>query len=115
MRRLPGLDLLRATAVVWVVLFHSFLVGGLGADFDWFLRFGWAGVDIFFVLSGFLIGTQVMRPLQRGERVSMALSTCAGRGASCRRSPWCWRCTRRFLGCARRRVCSLGGSSPVLR
>jgi peptidoglycan/LPS O-acetylase OafA/YrhL len=65
--RLPGLDLLRAIAIVWVMCFHSFLVGGLGPDFAWLSRYGWAGVDIFFVLSGFLIGTQVLRPLQRGE------------------------------------------------
>ena len=67
MNRLPGLDLLRSLAIVWVMLFHSFIVGGLGTDWDWLSRFGWAGVDIFFVLSGFLIGTQVLRPLQRGE------------------------------------------------
>ena len=67
MNRLPGLDLLRAIAIVWVMLFHSFIVGGLGSDFAWLSRYGWAGVDIFFVLSGFLIGTQVLRPLQRGE------------------------------------------------
>jgi peptidoglycan/LPS O-acetylase OafA/YrhL len=71
MNRLPGLDLLRATAILWVMLFHSFLVGGLGPDFQWVSRFGWAGVDVFFVLSGFLIGTQVLRPLQRGERLSI--------------------------------------------
>lgn len=65
--RLPGLDLLRAVAIVWVMLFHSFLVGGLGPDFSWLSRYGWAGVDIFFVLSGFLIGTQVFAPLQRSE------------------------------------------------
>ena len=70
MRRLAGLDLLRAIAIVWVMLFHSFIVGGLGPDFAWLSRFGWAGVDIFFVLSGFLIGTQVLRPLQRGEPFS---------------------------------------------
>jgi len=70
MDRLPGLDLLRAIAIVWVMLFHSFIVGGLGPDFAWLSRFGWAGVDIFFVLSGFLIGTQLLRPLQRGERLS---------------------------------------------
>jgi len=64
---MPGLDLLRAIAVVWVMLFHSFLVGGLGNDFEWLSRFGWMGVDIFFVLSGFLIGSQVLAPLQRGE------------------------------------------------
>jgi len=70
--RQPGLDLLRAIAIVWVMLFHSFLVGGLGPQFGWLSRFGWAGVDIFFVLSGFLIGSQLLRPLQRGERVSLA-------------------------------------------
>jgi peptidoglycan/LPS O-acetylase OafA/YrhL len=70
MHRLPGLDLLRAIAIVWVMLFHSFIVGGLGPDFAWLSRYGWMGVDIFFVLSGFLIGTQVLRPLQRGEPLS---------------------------------------------
>ncbi|HEY8682640.1 MAG TPA: acyltransferase [Rhodanobacter sp.] len=70
MNRLPGLDLLRAIAIVWVMLFHSFVVGGLGPDFGWLSRYGWMGVDIFFVLSGFLIGTQVLRPLQRGEPLS---------------------------------------------
>lgn len=70
--RLPGLDLFRAIAVIWVMLFHSFIVGGLGPDFEWLSRFGWAGVDMFFVLSGFLIGTQVLRPLQRGERLSIS-------------------------------------------
>ena len=71
MTRLPGLDLLRAIAIVWVMLFHSWIVGGLGPSFEWLARFGWIGVDIFFVLSGFLIGTQVLRPLQRGEGLSL--------------------------------------------
>ncbi len=70
MNRLPGLDLLRAIAIVWVMLFHSFLVGGLGPDFAWLSRFGWAGVDVFFVLSGFLIGTQVLRQLRQGASPS---------------------------------------------
>lgn len=69
-RRLPGLDLLRATAVLWTMLFHSFLVGGLGEDWQWAQRYGWMGVDLFFVLSGFLIGAQVLAPLVRGERFS---------------------------------------------
>lgn len=41
----PGVDLLRALAVGMVILFHYR-----------FLQFGWIGVDLFFVISGFLIG-----------------------------------------------------------
>lgn len=67
MTRLPGLDLLRAVAIIAVMLFHSFVVGGLGDGFEWLSMYGWAGVDIFFVLSGFLIGTQVLTPLQAGR------------------------------------------------
>ncbi len=66
--RMPGLDLLRAIAVVWTMLFHSFLVGGLGEDWSWLSRYGWMGVDLFFVLSGFLIGSQVLKPLANGGR-----------------------------------------------
>ncbi|WP_127169484.1 acyltransferase [Xanthomonas sp. BRIP62415] len=67
--RYPALDLLRGIAIVWVMLFHSFVVGGLGPDWAWLSRYGWMGVDLFFVLSGFLIGTQVLRPLARGQRL----------------------------------------------
>ena len=65
--RLPGLDLLRCIAIIWVMLFHSFLVGGLGPEWSWLSSTGWMGVDLFFVLSGFLIGTQVLAPLSRGR------------------------------------------------
>ncbi len=67
---MPGLDLLRAVAVVWTMLFHSFVVGGLGPDWAWLSRYGWMGVDLFFALSGFLIGTQVLKPLAEGRRLS---------------------------------------------
>ena len=68
MPRLPGLDLLRAIAIVWVMLFHSWMIGGLGVP--WFqpvADYGWMGVDLFFVLSGYLIGQQLLAPLSRGE------------------------------------------------
>lgn len=72
MRRLPGLDLLRACAIVWVMLFHSYIVGGLGEGFAWLQRDGWMGVDLFFVLSGYLIGYQLLVPLARGEPLRWA-------------------------------------------
>ncbi|MCC8536815.1 acyltransferase family protein [Xanthomonas axonopodis pv. poinsettiicola] len=67
--RYPALDLLRGIAIIWVMLFHSFVVGGLGPDWAWLSRYGWMGVDLFFVLSGFLIGSQVLTPLARGQRL----------------------------------------------
>lgn len=67
MKRLPGLDLLRAIAIVWVMLFHSWIVGGLGGPFQRVADYGWMGVDLFFVLSGYLIGFQLLEPLSRGE------------------------------------------------
>jgi peptidoglycan/LPS O-acetylase OafA/YrhL len=70
-RHLPGLDLLRAIAIGWVMCFHSFLVGGVNEHFAWVARYGWMGVDLFFVLSGFLIGSQVLYPLTHGQRFSM--------------------------------------------
>jgi len=66
MQRLPGLDLLRAIAIVWVMLFHSWMIGGLGAPFQPVADYGWMGVDLFFVLSGYLIGHQLLEPLSRG-------------------------------------------------
>lgn len=69
MQRQPGLDLLRAIAILWVMLFHSFIVGGLGDDWSWLSKYGWMGVDIFFVLSGYLIGGQVLQQLRDRGRL----------------------------------------------
>ena len=60
MNRLPGLDLLRAVAIVWVMLFHGLRYGTPYRDFS---VLGWMGVDLFFVLSGFLIGNQVFKSI----------------------------------------------------
>jgi peptidoglycan/LPS O-acetylase OafA/YrhL len=64
--RLPGLDFLRAIAIVWVLLFHASLFD-LVSHHYWVVRFGWMGVDLFFVLSGFLIAGQLLRPWARGD------------------------------------------------
>jgi peptidoglycan/LPS O-acetylase OafA/YrhL len=47
--RKKGLDILRAIAVILVLFRHSDLENNI------FRHFGWLGVDLFFVLSGFLI------------------------------------------------------------
>jgi peptidoglycan/LPS O-acetylase OafA/YrhL len=57
--RIPELDGLRGMAILLVMVGHYFSVPGIGAasllNGYWF-RLGWTGVDLFFVLSGFLIG-----------------------------------------------------------
>ncbi|AKJ04784.1 peptidoglycan/LPS O-acetylase OafA/YrhL [Archangium gephyra] len=66
-RHAPGLDTLRVLAIVLVLGFHYPREGAP----EWFAAaagFGWAGVDLFFVLSGFLIGRQLLAPLAHGER-----------------------------------------------
>lgn len=67
MTRKPGLDLLRAVAILWVMPFHSYLAGYMGGGV---LRWsGWMGVDLFFALSGFLIGSQVFNALAASGRL----------------------------------------------
>lgn len=54
----PDIDGQRALAVVSVILFHA------GADW---LPGGFVGVDIFFVISGYLITSIIFREMQAGE------------------------------------------------
>jgi peptidoglycan/LPS O-acetylase OafA/YrhL len=67
--RLPGLDTLRAVAILVVMVFH--LQGLLPDAFAPVARYGWMGVDLFFVLSGYLIGSQLLRPVREGRRLSL--------------------------------------------
>src|SRR5262249_9185957 len=67
--RQPGLDLLRALAIIVVVIYHAALFGfKLPGRVD---RFGWIGVDLFFVLSGYLIGGQLLALLARDQRINL--------------------------------------------
>ena len=67
--RQPGLDLLRALAIIVVTIYHAALFGfKTPGRFD---RFGWIGVDLFFVLSGYLIGGQLLAPVARGRDLEL--------------------------------------------
>ncbi|MEV6830436.1 acyltransferase [Amycolatopsis sp. NPDC051102] len=65
MRRFPGLDGLRALAATMVIFFHF---GGP----NWTWLSGWVGVYLFFVLSGFLITTLLLREQDRTGRISLS-------------------------------------------
>jgi peptidoglycan/LPS O-acetylase OafA/YrhL len=67
--RQPGLDLLRAAAVILVVIYHTGIYG-FGLPHGWH-RFGWIGVDLFFVLSGYLIGGQLVASLARRDGINL--------------------------------------------
>ena len=58
----PGLDGLRALAIVGVLLYH--------AGVDW-VPGGLLGVDLFFVISGFLITSLLVAELQRSGRIAL--------------------------------------------
>ena len=57
----PGLDGLRGTAVAGVLLFHASAL----------LRGGYLGVDLFFVLSGYLITALLLREQQETGRIDL--------------------------------------------
>jgi peptidoglycan/LPS O-acetylase OafA/YrhL len=65
---LDALTGVRALAALWVFFYHAWLAGGakpvgfdvagMRADFTPWFAFGWLGLDIFFILSGFLLTRQ---------------------------------------------------------
>ena len=72
-RRLPALTGLRGLAALWVLVFHAWALSGaaaagLPASMTALLGSGWLGVDVFFVLSGFLLARGLGDELAGGER-----------------------------------------------
>ena len=68
---LAGLDHLRALAIILVFVYHY---GVLFPHPGWTNRigkFGWTGVDLFFVLSGYLIASQLFAGIKKGEPIRL--------------------------------------------
>jgi len=63
--RFPAFDGVRAVAALMVVAYHF-------AGPNWTFLSGWLGVHLFFVLSGVLITTLLLREESANERVSLA-------------------------------------------
>lgn len=71
--RLNGLDNLRALAIISVLLYHYSVVVSHSDTFGAISRIGWAGVDLFFVLSGYLISNQLLYASAREQQFSLTL------------------------------------------
>jgi peptidoglycan/LPS O-acetylase OafA/YrhL len=69
--RSHGLDTLRSVAILSVMVFHIRDFHGeatLPAALIPVAKLGWMGVDLFFVLSGYLIASQFLKPYLAGQR-----------------------------------------------
>ena len=68
--RSAGPDVLRAIAILLVMLWHVPRAARLDV-LEGLRTFSWTGVDLFFVLSGFLIGTQLLTPIAQDRQPSL--------------------------------------------
>jgi peptidoglycan/LPS O-acetylase OafA/YrhL len=67
-----GLDHLRALAIT-LVFFYHYRFFQHPAWMEGFSHFGWCGVDLFFVLSGFLISNQLFAEWQKTNHISLRI------------------------------------------
>jgi peptidoglycan/LPS O-acetylase OafA/YrhL len=68
--RFFGLDHLRAFAISIVLIFH-YQFFGHPKWVETIGKFGWTGVDLFFILSGFLISTELFKELSKTRALSL--------------------------------------------
>lgn len=69
--RVTGLDVLRSLAIILVIIYHYSVFVSHNNNFGFISNIGWIGVDLFFVLSGYLISNQIFKALQL-EKFSLA-------------------------------------------
>ena len=79
--RINALDGLRAVAVLIIMGYHF----GVG-----WLQGGFFSLDIFYVLSGYLITGLLVSEYRSAAPSSSRPFGCGGPGGSCPRSSWCW-------------------------
>jgi peptidoglycan/LPS O-acetylase OafA/YrhL len=60
--RISSVDVFRAFAILPVVIYH----------FNKFLPFGYLGVDLFFVISGLLVGSILIRQYKKNEKINFS-------------------------------------------
>lgn len=71
--RLYGLDTLRASAITLVFMSHYAGFVSMKPTFGFLSSIGWLGVDLFFVLSGYLIGNQILAAIANQSSFSLKI------------------------------------------
>lgn len=69
-KRIHGLDVLRSAAIILVFLYHYEVFVSRQPTFGFIGTIGWVGVDLFFVLSGYLIGHQIFSLISQHRKFS---------------------------------------------
>ncbi len=72
-KRIHGLDVLRSAAIIFVFLYHYVVFVSRQPTFGFIDEIGWVGVDLFFVLSGYLIGHQIFSPIANQREFSFKI------------------------------------------
>lgn len=62
--RVNSLDVLRSLAIILVMIIHYSIFVSHKDNFGFLSNTGWIGVDLFFVLSGYLISNQIFKAIQ---------------------------------------------------
>lgn len=70
--RFYGLDHLRALAILFVLMYH-YRAFKHPDWINWVGGFGWTGVDLFFVLSGFLISGQLFKEIEKNGSINLKI------------------------------------------
>jgi len=70
-QKLHGLNHLRALAILLVLLYHYCKLFPHPAWTETWGSFGWVGVDLFFVLSGYLIASQLFEEIKNSRSVNL--------------------------------------------
>lgn len=70
-RRVDGLNTLRAIAILLVFMYHYMVFVSRAPTFGWASTLGWVGVDLFFVLSGYLIANQIFSGIAKRQQLSL--------------------------------------------
>ncbi len=70
-KKIGGLDVLRAFAILFVFIYHYIIFFEHPLWLEKIGKFGWTGVDLFFVLSGYLIASQLFESIGKTNKINL--------------------------------------------